>query len=262
MMNRVFTMVLRYWFSLKTSPVRLIKHFCWPVVQVLTWGIFSSFMAGNSSWFAKSAGVFLAAIMLWDTMFRCQDGIMEFFLEEIWTRHLRHLFTTPLSPAEFASASMLVGILRTFISLIPTAITAAFLYNYNILSMGLPLLAFFGNLMLMGWWFGLFMISAMLMFGLEVEAFAWMASAIIMPISAVYYPVSALPAWLQPMALSLPVAHVFEGMRGVLFGQGFMWGHFWAALILNLVCFALASLAFTLAFERARVTGKLLNSGE
>ena len=262
MLSRITSLVLRYWFSLKASPSRIIEMFYLPVIQILIWGIFTTFMAGNSSWFAKSAGIFLAAIMLWDTFFRCQNSMITSFLEELWTRHLRHLFTSPLHPAEFAAASLAFGIIRTAIGVIPTAIVAALLCNYNILSMGFPLLAFFGNLMLMGWWIGLFLIAALLIFGIEIEGLAWMASTIFAPISAVYYPVSALPSWLQPVALALPSTHVFEGMRGVLFGQGFMWGHFWAALALNLVCFALAGLAFTLAFERARVTGKLLNPGE
>ena len=36
------------------------------------------------------------------------------------------------------------------------------------------------------------------------------------PISAVYYPVETLPAWLQIVAWCTPSAYVFEGMRSVL----------------------------------------------
>jgi len=32
------------------------------------------------------------------------------------------------------------------------------------------------------------------------------------PIGAIYYPVDALPGWLQVVTLSLPSAHTFEGM--------------------------------------------------
>ena len=39
---------------------------------------------------------------------------------------------------------------------------------------------------------------------------------IIQPLGCVYYPVAALPGWLQPICWSLPPTYVFEGLRGVL----------------------------------------------
>ena len=59
----------------------------------------------------------------------------------------------------------------------------------------------------------------MLRLGLGAESLAWALIFLIQPLSGVYYPVTTLPAWLQPVAWCLPSAPIFEGMRAVLFTQ-------------------------------------------
>lgn len=54
----------------------------------------------------------------------------------------------------------------------------------------------------------------------------------IAPFAAVFYPVAILPHWLQPVALAIPAAHVFEGMRATLTHGVMEWGHLgWAVLL-------------------------------
>ena len=62
--------------------------------------------------------------------------------------------------------------------------------------------------------------------GLGAESLAWLAVFLLAPASAVYYPVSVLPHWLQLVAWALPSAHVFEGMRTVMFEHRFALDHF------------------------------------
>lgn len=51
-----------------------------------------------------------------------------------------------------------------------------------------------------------------LRWGQAAESLAWAVPFFIQPVVAAFYPVSVLPGWLQPVALALPVTHVFEGM--------------------------------------------------
>jgi ABC-2 type transport system permease protein len=71
-----------------------------------------------------------------------------------------------------------------------------------------------------------------------------------------------LPAWLQPIAWSLPSTHVFEGMREVLFHQHFDTTLFWGAVGLNLLYIAVGLSIYLLAFRSARERGALLQEGE
>ena len=55
----------------------------------------------NSTYVARAFGVLLAAVMLWDVLFRGQLGVSLSFLEELWSRNLGHLFVSPLRPYEW-----------------------------------------------------------------------------------------------------------------------------------------------------------------
>ena len=91
---------------------------------------------------------------------------------------------------------------------------------------------------------------------------AWIVVFMLAPVSAVYYPVSVLPVWLQPVSLALPSAHVFEGMRALVFEGVLRWDHLAWAVGLNVVYMAGGIAVFLYAFHQARVRGALLQTGE
>ena len=81
-------------------------------------------------------------------------------------------------------------------------------------------------------------------------------------ITCIYYPVSALPEWLQWVAYSFPMAYVFEGLRSVLFEGVFRGDLMLAAAGLNLIYLSLGIGMFFVAFRHARKTGALFQTGE
>jgi ABC-2 type transport system permease protein len=84
----------------------------------------------------------------------------------------------------------------------------------------------------------------------------------VQPLGCVYYPVTALPAWLQPVAWALPPTYVFEGLRGVLIDHVFRADLMMQALAIDVVLFAVATLAFSKLLAGARRAGSLLQTGE
>jgi ABC-2 type transport system permease protein len=145
---------------------------------------------------------------------------------------------------------------------VPAALLAIPLFHYSIFEMGLPLLAFWSMLIMLGWSIGLGIAALLFRFGLAAESYAWASIFLIQPVSGVWYPVDILPAWLQPVAWALPTTHVFEGMRAVLIEGAFRWDLFASAFALNIVYLALGFGAFLYAFARARQRGQLLQSSE
>jgi len=260
--RRVAAMILRYLYILKGSWPRVVELAYWPTVQVILWGLISVFFTAQSSWLAQAAGVLIAGVMLWDVLFRGELGVSISFLEEMWSRNLGNLGVSPLRPAEFATALLAMSAIRTLIGIIPATFVAIALYEYSVYEMGLPLIAFFINLLVMGWAFGLVICAVLLRWGLGAESLAWLAIFGVAPLSAVYYPVGVLPAWVQPIALSLPSSHVFEGMRGVMLQNSFSWNHFGWAVGLNVIYMAVGIGAFLWAHRVARIRGLLLQSGE
>jgi ABC-2 type transport system permease protein len=260
--GRIGAMLLRYLYVLRSSWPRALELLYWSVVQMVLWGFTSQFLMTNSSYVARAAGVLLAAVILWDVLFRSQLGVSISFLEELWSRNLGHLFATPLRPSEWVISLLVMSLIRVTISVVPAALLAIPLYHYSIFTLGLPLLAFFTLLLVMGWALGLMIDALLLRHGLGAESLGWAVAFFLSPVSAVYYPVSVLPHWLQYVAYMLPSAHVFEGMRAVMFEHVFRLDHFIAAAALDLVYILLGAVIFLHAFRGARRRGALLQMGE
>lgn len=260
--QRVFALVLRYVYLLKGSWPRILELAYWPSIQIVLWGFISKHFTGDVSGAVEAAGALLAAVLLWDILFRGQLGYAISFLEEMWSRNLGQLFVSPLRPHEMIIALTTISLIRTLIGVLPAAFLAIPLYAFSIFELGLPLLAFFVNLMVTSWALGLMVTALLLRVGLGAESVVWMVMFLIAPVSAIYYPVSILPDWLQPVAWALPTAHVFEGMRAVLFDGVFRLDLLAGAALLNVFYFGVGAVVFMWSFRVARQRGLLHQTGE
>jgi ABC-2 type transport system permease protein len=101
-----------------------------------------------------------------------------------------------------------------------------------------------------------------LRYGQSAEEMAWALLFAMAPIAAVYYPVDILPQWLQGVAFALPLAHVFEGMRGIIIDGQIMYDHLWISLALNVLYIGIGVAAFLFFYEQARDRGMILQLGE
>jgi len=260
--QRLWGMVLRHTYLLRSSWPRLLELAYWPTFQLLLWGFMTTFLLSNSSWIAQAAGVLISAVLLWDVLFRSNLALGLSFLEEIYSRNLGQLFVSPLRPYEMVAALMLMSLIRTLISIAPAAFLALPLFGVWVFDLGFGLIAFFFNLMVMGWAVGIFVCGLLLRWGLGAESFCWLGIFLIAPITGIYYPISVLPEWLQTLSWVLPSTYVFEGMRGVLFDGVFRWDLLLGATAINALYLLLGAGFFLYMFKVARQRGLLLQQGE
>ena len=261
-LRRIGAMVRRYVYLLRSSGIRLVELVYWPFLQMLTWGFLQKYLAGTTSTLAQAAGVLIGSVLLWDILFRSKIGFSTTFIEEMWARNLGNLLTSPLRPFELVAALSIWSVIRLGVSMVPVAIAAYFIFGFNLLDLGLALVAFFAVLVLTSWSLGLLSAGVILRYGLGAEEFAWSLAFLLLPLSCVYYPVTALPNWLQPVALALPPTHVFEGMRSILLHGTFNANELWWALGLNAIYLLVGYMAFRWFLQRARINGSLLQLGE
>lgn len=261
-LQRILALVMRYLYLMRSSWPRLIELIYWPTMQMILWGFINQFFVVHSEWVAQAAGLLIGAVLLWDVLFRAQLGVSVVFFEEMYSRNLGHLFVSPLRPYELVLALLTVSFLRTSIGVGAAAGLAVVLYRYSIFDMGLPLVAFFANLLVMGWAIGLMVVALVLRYGLGAESLAWAVIFAVAPVSGIYYPISVLPDWLQKIALLLPSSHVFEGMRAVVRERVFSFDSFWMAVLLNGVYLSIGTALYLFAFHIARKRGLLLQMGE
>ena len=260
--RRILALLLRHLYLLRSSGPRILELMYWPTVQMILWGFITVFLVSHSTWVAQASGVLLSGVLLWDVLFRSQLGVSLVFMEEMWSRNLGHLFVSPLRPIELIWALLVMSLISTLIGVGGAALIAIPLFDYSIFSLGLPLLAFFTNLIVMGWAIGLLVSGIVLRYGLGAESMAWVAIFAVQPVSGVYYPIEVLPKWLQYVAYALPSSHVFEGMRAVLFEHTFRMDLLVNALLLNGVYLAAGIGSFLAFFNGARTRGQLLHVGE
>ena len=262
-LRRIWGLIYRHVALYRRSPPRIIELMYWPILQMVVWGFITAYLAGVQNNVASAAaGVLLGGVLLWEAALRSQMGFSLSFLEEIWSRNLGHLFVSPLRPGELVAGLMALSLIRTLIAVVPAMALAWFLYAFNILALGPLLVLFFAALVMMGWAVALGVVSLILRFGAGAEALAWSILFGLTPFAAVFYPVSILPDWLEPVAYALPAAHVFEGMRAALLEGRAEWGHLLAAFALDALWLGAMALLFRAQFQAARVKGALLNIGE
>ncbi len=143
-----------------------------------------------------------------------------------------------------------------------SALLAWLFYSFNLFVIGLSLIPFVLNLLIMGWAIGIVSMSAILRYGQEAEVLAWGLGFLIQPVSAVFYPVSVLPTWIQPVALLIPATHVFEGMRAVLETGAVPHDSLIKALLLNGVYLVLAICFFYYNLRLVKQKGLLMHRGK
>ncbi len=259
---RIGAMILRYWYLLISSWPRLLELAYWPVLQVLTWGFLQSYIAQNANFFARAGGTLIGAVILWDILFRGQLGFSISFLEEMWARNMGNLMMSPLKPIEFLIALMAMSIVRLAVGVIPMVVLALVLFHFNIFNLGLPLIAFFCNLIFTSWAVGIFVSGLVLRNGLGAEGIVWTLMFALLPLACVYYPVRVLPPWLQHVSWSLPPTYVFEGMRTLLIEGVFRTDLMLTALALNAGLLVASFAAFLALLRSAKRHGSLLGGGE
>lgn len=257
--NIIYALVSRYVLLYTRNPVRLVELFFWPIVQLLVWGFLTSYLQGQGGGnFPKVITFLIGGIILWDALFRSQQGVAISFLEDVWTRNLLNVFAAPVRMTEYLAATFVVGFLRVLVTTCVMVVIAWFAYSFNLFQFKLSLVLFYANLMLFGWCLGVLVTALILRYGHGAESLAWAIPFMIQPVAAVFYPVSSLPSWLQPVAYALPPSYVFEGMRNSLIHGGIDWRSILIGFGLNVVYLTLAGGVFALTLRTAKRRGLLV----
>ena len=252
-LSRIRGVFLRYFYTLKDFS-QLSDLFYWPLVDILLWGL-TSIWVEQKTQTPDLPLILMTALIFWQIAWRGSLGISFHLLQEFWHRNLLNLFSTPLKISEWICGTLLLSLCKLLVSVLFASLMVYILYSLNVFTMGWAFLPFAALLYVFGWTVGFLASSMIIYWGHKVEMFAWMLPFLFAPFSAVFYPVSMLPAWAQIIAWSLPTTYVFEGMREILHGGVFPVNYFAISCILNLL-FLFASMAlFNTMFKKSLVKG-------
>lgn len=256
--SSIQALVLRYLYLYTRTPIRGVELLFWPLVHLLVWGYLTMFLKNNTGDdFPYEITFLIGAVILWDILFRAQQGVAIFFLEDVWSRNLLNIFAAPVTNLDYLCSTYVVGMMRAAITSCMLAILSMVIYQFNIFVLHWTLIPFVFNLLVFGWALGMISTALIVRWGPAAETLAWAVPFFIQPFAAVYYPVDALPTALQYVAKALPCSYVFEGMRdglktGSVEASDLLW-----ATGLNVVYLAIAGVLFMKVMKKAREKGLL-----
>jgi ABC-2 type transport system permease protein len=256
--HRIKAVMMRHAYEVRRNADRVTDMVYWPVLDIIVWGFFTIYLAHGGRSGGGIAGFLLGAAILWGMFYAFQRDMAVGFLDELWSRNLINLFSTPLGVSEYLCGLIVVNLFKVAAGAVCAALVAWVCYAFNIFPHLPQFVPFILNLMLFGLALGVFTSGLIFRYATKVQGLAWSFAGLLLPVSCVFYPPGALPRPLRAVAWMLPTTHCFEGMRQVLAGGGFSVVRFWEALGLNAVYFALATLFFRWIFESARSRGLLV----
>ncbi len=239
----------------KHSLDRQVDAFYWPTVDLVLWGITSTYLAGQTKDIPFAVLMVVSGIVLWIILWRGQYEFTVNILEDMWNKNLINLFASPLKISEWIAAFVILGIVKSLVSVSFAALMAFILYKTNLFVFGFKLLPFLFLLLMTGWAMGLLVGGLIVRYGGKVQNFAWSMVFLIAPFSAIYYPLSALPLWAQKVAMVIPSSYAFEGARQVILTGTIDGYKIVMSFILNLFYIILALLFFRASFRKVLQKG-------
>jgi ABC-2 type transport system permease protein len=253
-LRRSWAVFLRY-FYLFAKLDQIADLLYWPAIDIALWGLTTVWIQESQAHVSNVALIIMTGLIFWQVVWRGNYEISVNLLQEFWNRNLVNLFSTPLKLTEWMVGVLLLSLSKVFIILGFGALLVYLFYALNVFTIGWAFLPFAALLIMSGWMIGFLAASVVIYWGQRFQMIAWMTAYIFAPFSAVYYPVSALPSFLHPVAYALPMTHVFEGMRAILKGDIFPWAAFGWSLGLNIIYIIMAMAVFAYAFEKSRSKG-------
>jgi ABC-2 type transport system permease protein len=255
--RRVAAILLRYAYLLRGSFARVIPLFAWVAIDVVLWGFLTRYLDSVSHAGIDFVTLLLGAVLLWDFFARVMQGVSMTFFEDVWTRNLLNLFSTPLTIAEYVTGLVLSSVGTSAIGLAVMVGLALAVFGLDIAGHLGFLTAAVLVLFLFGIAVGIAGCAIVLRLGPSAEWFIWPIPAVLSPFAGVFYPLAVLPVWMRAFSFVLPPAHVFEVARAVLAGGQPDWARLALAAGLALADVVLAGAIFAAVHRHAVRTGLL-----
>jgi len=209
----------------------------------------------------------LIGTSVWSYLSVTFEGVTDLITIERWEGTIEHTFMAPISRFTHLIGScwyaIAHGLLFTFIQLI---VVGSFFHldlshaNYG--TAVFMLLA--GSISFIGFGIGASVLP--LLFTERGSQMSYIVRAVLLLVSGVYYPVSVLPGWMQPLASISPATYVLNGLRAALLRNQVIWSaeiwsYTWPLIITGIVSIPISIYIFKIAERYAKRTGKLKRNG-
>ncbi|MDD5644675.1 MAG: ABC transporter permease [bacterium] len=253
--KRVWAIVLRQFYLMRTSTTRIFPLFIWVAVDIILWGFLTRYLNLVSGADFNFVPALLGAVLLWDFFIRIMQGVTMAFFEDVWSRNFINVFSTPISIYEYVAGLVTSSIATSTVGIVVMFFLAIVVFGLSFFSYGIVIVPILLILFMFGIALGIAASALVLRMGPAAEWFIWPIPAIISPFAGVLYPLSVLPQWMQVVSKILPPSYVFEALRAVVAGNQISWMSLLVSSVLAVIYILLACLFFAGTYKRAVRTG-------
>jgi len=260
-LQRIGGLLIHFVYVYKNTPSFNINLLAWPAMNVLIWGFMNQYLSEMYGGQGMVAGVLIVGAVMWEALMRANWETVGFIYDDYSSRTIGQLWASPVKMHEYVIALMIAMFPPTMLSLAMVSALVYFLFDFSVLTLGWWLLVYIPLTMSFGWATALFASLFVVRMGIGAANVIWFPVFIFASISAIYYPLDALPPTVQQLALFFPTTYVMEHLRANLLGEHVMLGDLLWPTLLALAWVGLAVFVFVLTLRSARMRGRILNVG-
>lgn len=257
-LHRIKALCYRHLYPLKRDFDLLSDMIYWPLIDTLLWGVTGQWLS-SAGQDADEARMLIVSILLglifWNVIWRSQAEVSRNLMDEIWNNNLINLFSTPLRVYEWVTSVLLLSVIKTAITMVLLVPAVFFLYTVNVFELGWWIPVFFLSATMTGWWLGFISAGIVLRYGPKAQTVIWTLPGILLPFSAIYFPLSQLPLAIQPISRAIPTTYIFEAMRTLIQGGNIQLGYIGLSFGLNTLFLAFAFWFFVKSFRYSTTLG-------
>lgn len=256
--RHIHAVLLRHIYPLRRDFDLLSDMLYWPLVDTVLWGVTSQWMSEGLGNKAQVSAI-LMGLVLWNVVWRSQSEVSRNLMDEMWNNNLVNLFATGLSLKEWITAVVSLSLIKMTITLSVLIPVVYWLYSVSVFQLGWWLIVLFVGATMTGWWVGFLSSSIVIRHGPKMQTVIWTLPGILLPFSAVFFPVEKLPELLQPVAYLIPTTYLFEMMRNLVYGVTITSQDLVRTLLisfgLNILYLGISIWYFIRSFEYSRALG-------
>jgi ABC-2 type transport system permease protein len=116
--KRTAAIVLRQFYLLRGSPVRILPMLGWVAIDIVLWGFISRYLNTVASAGFNFVPALVGAVLLWDFLVRVMQGVTTALFEDVWSRNFLNIFATPLSISEYVSGLVITSTAMSLVGLV------------------------------------------------------------------------------------------------------------------------------------------------
>lgn len=238
----------------------ILDIFVFALINMVLFGFIASYLA-QSTGGSLQAESLLIAVIFWEVIRVTQYSTSVSSMWNVWSHNLCNMFIAPIKITEYLAAHILAAIIKSLAIFMTGIGLARYIFHLNVFSLGaFPIFFAYINMAIFAIAVGLVLIGLVFKHGTRIQALSWGVIYFFQPLSAVYFPVAVLPAFLQPISYALPVTYFFEWLRALHEGVNYDTSKVVTGFILNIGFLIAGSYIFSRQLKAAKRSGQLVRN--